>query len=72
MGKQTNTSFSNSKFEGKKGRIMLELQKSYNDSRFKLTNKFKDDIEVEKLSTSFKQAADKEIFKEQDKKPVDR
>ena len=62
MGKQTN-SFSNSKFEGKKGRIMLELQKSYKDPRFKLTNKFKDDIEVEKLSTSFKQATDKDVFK---------
>ena len=66
MGKQTNTSFSNSKFEGKTGRIMLELQKSYNDPRFKLTSKFKDDIEVEKLSTAFKQAADKDIFKRQD------
>jgi hypothetical protein len=43
---------------------MLELQKSYKDPRFKLTNKFKDDIDVNKLSQSFKQSTDKDVLKE--------
>lgn len=50
-------------FEGKKGRLLLELQKSYKgDERFKLTEKFKDDIEVDKLKNSFRQIVDKDIL----------
>lgn len=41
---------------------MLELQKSYKDPRFKLTNKFKDDIDVNKLPNSLKQITDQEIL----------
>lgn len=63
MGKDPN-SLVNSKFEGPKGRLMLELQKSFRDDRFKLTKKFQDDIDVNKLSNSFKQTVDKEILKE--------
>lgn len=55
---QSDKSFKNSKFEGSKGRIMLELQKSYKDPRFKLTDKFRDDIDVNKLPNSLKQVTD--------------
>lgn len=47
---------------------MLELQKSFRDDRFKLTKKFQDDIDVNKLSNSFKQTVDKEILKEPEEK----
>ena len=64
MGKQNpELKLKKSQFEGKKGRLLLELQKSYKgDERFKLTEKFKDDIEVDKLKNSFRQITDKGIL----------
>ena len=42
---------------------MLELNKTYKgDSRFKLDDRFKDDIEVEKLPEKLKQISDKGII----------
>jgi hypothetical protein len=61
--KESSKSFQNEKFEGSKGRIMLELQKSYKDPRFKLTDKFKDDIDVNKLPNSLKFVTDKDILR---------
>lgn len=42
---------------------MLELSKSYKgDSRFKLDDRFQDDIDIEKLPQKFKEIADKEVL----------
>ncbi|CAK88515.1 unnamed protein product (macronuclear) [Paramecium tetraurelia] len=43
------------KITGKKGQLLVELQKSYKgDKRFKLDEKFNDDLNVEKLNKKFK------------------
>lgn len=48
---------------------MLELSKTYKgDSRFKLDQKFKDDIEVEKLPQKFKDIAEKGLIEKMEKK----
>jgi hypothetical protein len=40
-----NHSFTNKQYEGPKGKLLLELSKSYkNDSRFKLDNRFAGDV----------------------------
>ena len=67
MGKEEpGINLKKSQFEGHKGRLLLELQKSYKgDSRFKLTDKFKDDIEVGRLKNSFRQITDKDILEMQ-------
>lgn len=37
-------------FDGEKGRLLLEISKTYKgDSRFKLDDRFRDDVEIEKL-----------------------
>jgi hypothetical protein len=42
-----NENFNNDLYEGSKGKVMLELSKTFKgDSRFKLDDRFKDDIEV--------------------------
>lgn len=48
--KDNNNNFSKTVFEGDKGRVLLQLSKSYKgDNRFKLDSRFKDDIEPSKL-----------------------
>lgn len=47
--------FNNQIFEGNKGKVMLELSKTYKgDSRFKLDQRFQDDIDVDKLPQKFR------------------
>ena len=55
--------FNNDLYEGKQGKLVLELSKTYKgDSRFKLDERFKDDIDVDKLPQRFREITDKEIL----------
>ena len=46
-------------FEGSKGKMLLELQKTYKgDDRFKFDNKFSNDIEVNRISYGLKELTD--------------
>ncbi len=46
--------FNNDLYEGNTGKVMLELSKTYKgDSRFKLDERFKDDLDVDKLPQKF-------------------
>jgi hypothetical protein len=46
-------------FEGNKGQMLLELQKTYKgDKRFKLDNKFVNDMDVKKVSYGVKELTD--------------
>lgn len=57
--------FGNKIFEGAKGRVLLELSKTYKgDERFKLNEKFREDLDVEKLPQKFKQIAEKQVLDE--------
>ena len=48
--KNHSSDFNNNIFEGNKGRVLLELSKTYKgDDRFKLNQKFREDLEVDKL-----------------------
>jgi hypothetical protein len=50
-----NIALEKKQFQGKKGKMLLELQKSYkNDQRFVLNKNFKDDIEVAKVPKNLK------------------
>lgn len=47
---------------------MLELSKSYKgDSRFKLDDRFQDDIDVDKLPQKFREIADKGVLEKFEK-----
>lgn len=60
MNKNT---FNNDLYDSKQGKLVLELTKTYKgDSRFKLDERFKDDIDVDKLPQKFKEITDKEIL----------
>jgi hypothetical protein len=48
--------FGKNKVKGSKGQLLVELQKSYKgDSRFRLSGKFEEDIDVNKLPRRFKE-----------------
>lgn len=59
-------------FEGNKGEMLLELQKTYKgDQRFKLDNKFMNDIDINKVSNGIKELTDVFDRKSEDKiKPI--
>lgn len=60
MRKET---FNNEIFEGTKGKVMLQLSKTYKgDSRFKLDGRFQDDIDVDKLPQKFREIAEKGVI----------
>lgn len=63
-------------FDGNKGNMLFELQQSYKgDQRFKLDNKFSNDIEHNKISFKVREltdAFDKQLSKEEIKKHRDR
>ena len=66
-----NNKFENRVFEGKSGKILLELSKTYKgDSRFKLDRRFEDDIDVDKLPEKFKQISESEILQKGKKKKI--
>lgn len=66
------TRFENKIYDSKKGKLLLELQKTFKgDDRFKLGKKFKNDVEFEKLPNSVKQAnKDLEFDLEDEKQEV--
>lgn len=55
--------FNNQLYEGDKGKLMLQISKSFKgDSRFRLDDRFKDDIDVDKLPQKFKQIVEKGVI----------